>query len=77
MLGLRRQAIVDRMSDGTLEASLSRLRYRIPLVVLLRALGLEKDLEIMLAVSADPDVQREMLPSLEKGRALAPTKEDA
>ncbi|GBF08892.1 DNA-directed RNA polymerase subunit B [Aeropyrum pernix] len=77
VLGLRRQAIVDRMSDGTLEASLSRLRYRIPLVVLLRALGLEKDMEIMLAVSADPDVQREMLPSLEKGRALAPTKEEA
>ena len=77
VLGLRRQVIVDRMSDGTLEASLSRLRYRIPLVILLRALGLEKDLDIMLAVSPDPDVQREMLPSLEKVRTIAPTKEEA
>ena len=77
VLGLRRQIIVDRMSDGTLEASMSKLRHRIPLVILLRALGLEKDVEIMLSVSTDPQVQMELLPSIEKANSLAPTREDA
>ncbi|MEB3691847.1 MAG: DNA-directed RNA polymerase subunit B [Caldisphaeraceae archaeon] len=66
VLGLRRQVIVDRMNDGTLEISMSRLSYRIPFVVMMKALGLEKDSEIASAVSFDPDIQRELLPSFEK-----------
>lgn len=77
ILGLRRQVIVDRMSDGTLEVSMSRLNYRIPFVVVMKALGLEKDAEIAAAVSADPDVQRELLPSFEKVSVTIRTKDDA
>ncbi len=77
VLGIRRQIIVDRMSDGTIEASLSRLRHRIPVVILLRALGLEKDVEIMMAVSPRPEIQMELLPSIEKANALAPSRIDA
>ncbi|MCE4610575.1 MAG: DNA-directed RNA polymerase subunit B [Desulfurococcales archaeon] len=77
VLGIRRQIIVDRMSDGTIEASLSRLRHRVPVVILLRALGLEKDIEIMMAVSPRPEIQMELLPSIEKAAALAPTVKDA
>lgn len=77
ILGLRRQVIVDRMSDGSLEISMSRLNYRIPFIVMMKALGLEKDAEIAAAVSPDPDVQRELLPSFEKVSAAIRTKEDA
>ena len=77
VLGLRRQVIVDRMSDGSLEVSMSRLNYRIPFVVMMKALGLEKDSEIAAAVSPDPDVQRELLPSFEKVSASIRTREDA
>ncbi len=77
VLGLRRQVIVDRMSDGSLEISVSRLNYRIPFVVMMKALGLEKDSEIAAAVSPDPDVQRELLPSFVKVSASIKTREDA
>jgi len=77
VLGLRRQVIVDRMNDGSLEVSMSRLNYRIPFIVMMKALGLEKDAEIAAAVSPDPDVQRELLPSFEKVSAAIRTKEDA
>ena len=77
VLGLRRQLIVDRMNDGSLEVSMSRLNYRIPFVVMMKALGLEKDAEIAAAVSPDPDVQRELLPSFEKVAAAIRTTEDA
>ncbi|MGC9210287.1 MAG: DNA-directed RNA polymerase subunit B [Acidilobus sp.] len=76
VLGLRRQVIVDRMNDGSLEISMSRLNYRIPFVVMMKALGLEKDSEIAAAVSPDPDVQRELLPSFEKASSIK-TREDA
>ncbi len=66
VLGLRRQVIVDRMSDGSLEVSMSRLPYRIPFVALMRALGVETEAEIAAAVSPDPDIQRELLASFEK-----------
>jgi DNA-directed RNA polymerase, beta subunit/140 kD subunit len=77
VLGLRRQVIVDRMSDGSLEISMSRLNYRIPFVVMMKALGLEKDADIAAAVSPDPDIQRELLPSFEKVSASIKTQEDA
>ena len=76
-LGIRRQVIVDRMSDGSLEVTVSKLNYRIPFVVLMKALGLEKEVEIALAVSPDPDVQRELLPSFEKVADIVKTRDDA
>lgn len=77
VLGIRRQVIVDRMSDGSLEVTVSKLNYRIPFIVLMKALGFEKEIEIALAVSPDPDVQRELLPSFEKVADLIKTREDA
>ncbi len=76
-MGERRQVIVDRMSDGSLEVSVSRLNARIPFYVFMMALGLEKDIEIVNAVSTDPDVQRELMPSIEKVASVIRTREDA
>ena len=76
-LGIRRQVIVDLSTDGTLEVRTARLASRVPFVILMRALGFERDQDIMLAVSADPDVQRELWPSLMKVSTIARTREDA
>ncbi|MCS7106906.1 MAG: DNA-directed RNA polymerase subunit B [Acidilobaceae archaeon] len=65
-LGVRRQVIVDRMHDGSLEVTVSKLNYRIPFVVLMRALGLEKDAEIAFAVSPDPEIHNELMQSFKK-----------
>ncbi|MEB3846796.1 MAG: DNA-directed RNA polymerase subunit B'', partial [Desulfurococcales archaeon] len=77
MLGVRRQVIVDRMSDGSLEVSMSRLNARIPFVILMRALGFVEEREIAYAVSPDPDVQQELVPSFEKVAHIARTQEEA
>ncbi|MEN2999571.1 MAG: DNA-directed RNA polymerase subunit B [Acidilobaceae archaeon] len=65
-LGVRRQVIVDRMHDGSLEVTVSKLNYRIPFVVLMRALGLERDAEIAFAVSSDPEIHNELMQSFAK-----------
>ncbi len=77
MLGVRRQVIVDRMSDGSLEISMSRLNARIPFVVLMRALGFVEEPRIAFAVSADPEIHRELITSFEKVSATIRTQEEA
>ncbi|MCE4625278.1 MAG: DNA-directed RNA polymerase subunit B [Desulfurococcales archaeon] len=77
VLGIRRQIIVDRMNDGSLEVSISRISHRIPFVVLMRALGFETDPEISYAVSADPEIQLHLMPSFQKVKFIAETREQA
>ncbi len=73
--GLRYQLILDMHKDGTLHVSMTRAITKIPFVILLRALGLERDLDIVLAVSPDEEVQNLLFPSLEQARAIATQKE--
>ncbi len=74
--GVRYQLILDMHKDGTLHVSMSRALSKIPFVVLMRALGLESDRDIVLAVSPDPQLQQMLIPSLEQARAIN-TVEDA
>ncbi|WP_397470794.1 DNA-directed RNA polymerase subunit B [Pyrofollis japonicus] len=74
--GVRYQLILDYHKDGTLHVSMSRALSKIPFVVLMRALGLESDRDIVLAVSPDPQIQQMLIPSLEQARAIG-TTEDA
>jgi len=77
VLGIRRQIIVDRMSDGSLEVSVSRIPHRIPFVILMRALGFESDPEIFYAVSPDDEIHIHLLPSIQKVKYVADTTERA
>ncbi len=77
VLGIRRQIIVDRMNDGSLEVSISRIPHRIPFIILMKALGFEKDTEIYYAVSPDDDIHIQLLPSLQKVKFIAETREQA
>lgn len=74
--GVRYQLILDLHKDGTLHISMTRALSKIPFVVVMRALGLESDRDIVLAVSSDPEIQQMLIPSLEQVRAIA-TVEDA
>ncbi|MEZ0289736.1 MAG: DNA-directed RNA polymerase subunit B [Sulfolobales archaeon] len=56
--------ILDRHKDGSLHISTPAIPGKIPFVVLMRALGIESDRDIALAVSLDPEIQKELLPSL-------------
>jgi len=62
--GYRVPIILDRHKDGTLHISFPAVTGKIPFAVMMRALGLESDYEIALAVSPDQEVQKELIPSL-------------
>ncbi len=72
--GRRSQLVIERRKDGILYANLQGIR--IPITILMRALGLKRDEDIVYAVSLDPEIQKEMLPSLMKARDIG-TVEDA
>jgi len=72
--GRRSQLVIERRKDGILYANLQGIR--IPITILMRALGLKRDEDIVYAVSLDPEIQKEMLPSLIKAREIE-TVEDA
>ncbi len=73
--GLRYQLILDMHKDGTLHVSMTRAITKIPFIILLRALGLERDRDIVLAITSDPELQSLLYPSLEQTRAIATQKE--
>jgi DNA-directed RNA polymerase subunit B len=62
--GYRVPMILDRHKDGTLHISFPAVTGKIPFAVMMRALGLESDYEIALAVSPDQEIQKELIPSL-------------
>ena len=74
--GYRVPIILDRLKDGTLVINFPPVPTKIPFVIMMRALGLESDRDIVLAVSTDPAIQNELLPSLLQAREIR-TQEDA
>ncbi|HDI02490.1 MAG TPA: DNA-directed RNA polymerase subunit B'', partial [Ignisphaera sp.] len=62
--------------DGTLHLSFPAIPGKVPFVVMMRALGLERDIDIALAVSPDPEIQKELFPSFIQASEIA-TVEDA
>lgn len=69
---------VERHKDGTLYVSFPAVAGKIPLAILMRALGLESDKQITEAITDDPDpsFQNELIPSLVQA-AQCLTVEDA
>jgi DNA-directed RNA polymerase subunit B len=74
--GFRVPVILDRHKDGTLHVSFPAVPGKIPFIVLMRALGLESDRDIALAVSPDPEIQMELFPSFVQASDIK-TVEDA
>ncbi len=64
--GFRALVVVERKRDGLLRVSFPAVPGQVPLVVLMRALGLESDREIVEAVSDDPEIVRELFENLQE-----------
>jgi len=65
-VGFRARIELKLKPDDAIYVSMPGVPTEIPLVVLMRALGLEKDKEIAEAVSLEKKIQSEMSPSFEK-----------
>lgn len=75
--GYRIPVTVERTKDGLFYVNFPAVPVKIPAVVLMRALGLKTDKEIMLAISSNPKIQYEFLPSLLEQTKIASTVEEA
>jgi DNA-directed RNA polymerase subunit B len=65
-VGFRARIELKIKSDGAIYTSMPGVPSEIPLVVIMRALGLESDKEIAEAVSVEKEIQAELDPSFEK-----------
>lgn len=74
--GFRALVVVERKRDGLLRVSFPAVPGQIPLVVLMRALRLESDREIVEAVSDDPEIVRELFENLQEAVEVK-TRKDA
>ncbi|MFX0100638.1 MAG: DNA-directed RNA polymerase subunit B [Candidatus Hodarchaeota archaeon] len=73
--GFRAPVTIERRKDGTLRVSFPSVPGKIPFAVLMRALGLTTDREIINAVSDDESIIRAMLPVVEVAASLNITKD--
>ncbi len=74
--GFRALAVVERKKDSLIHVSLPSVPGNIPFVVMLRALGLESDKEIVNAVSEDPGISKEFIENLQEETGVK-TQEEA
>ncbi|MGC8816592.1 MAG: DNA-directed RNA polymerase subunit B [Candidatus Hadarchaeum sp.] len=74
--GFRSLVVVERKRDGLLRVAFPAVPGQVPLVVIMRALGIESDKEIVNAVSEDPEIIRELFENLQEAIDVK-TKEDA
>jgi DNA-directed RNA polymerase subunit B len=74
--GFRSMTTVERRKDGLMYVHYPAVPGPIPLVVMMRALGLISDREIVEAISRDPEIVRELYENLQQSAAIR-TREDA
>jgi DNA-directed RNA polymerase subunit B len=73
--GFRAPVTMERRSDHTFRVSFPSVPGKIPLVVLMRALGLVTDREIVAAITDDPTLAQELIPSFHAAESLVAPKD--
>ncbi len=68
--GYRIPIVMERMKNGDLQVSFPAVPGRIPLAILMRALGVASDKEIVELISSDPEIQNSLIPTLEAGMEI-------
>ncbi|MCI2415521.1 MAG: DNA-directed RNA polymerase subunit B [Candidatus Aramenus sp.] len=74
--GYRVPITIERLRDSTIHVSFPSVPGRIPFAILMRALGIVTDRDIVYSVSFDNEIQNELMPSIEQASSIT-TKEDA
>jgi len=75
--GFRAPVTMERRRDGTIKVSFPSVPGKIPLVVLMRALGLVTDQQVASTIdSSDPEILNEFILSIDEASPLS-TREDA
>ncbi len=74
--GFRSMTTVERRKEGLMYVHYPAVPGPIPLVIMMRALGLISDREIVEAISKDPEIARELYENLQQAAKVS-TREDA
>ncbi len=74
--GFRSLVTTERRKNGQLSVNFFSVPRPIPLTILIKALGVSRDIDIANLVSDDPEVQQELYPTLKEGVEIL-TVEDA
>jgi DNA-directed RNA polymerase subunit B len=61
--GYIQRHVIERKTDGIVRINFANINS-LPIVILLRALGLESDKDIITAITLDPEIQEEFYPNL-------------
>jgi len=67
--GYIQRHVIERKIDGIVRINFANMN-NLPIVILLRALGLESDKDIINAVSTDPEIQEEFYPNLFESESM-------
>jgi len=73
--GFRALVTVERKRDGLLRVAFPSVPGKIPFVTLLKALGMERDIDIVNLVSGEPEIQKELLDNIEEARDITTVDE--
>jgi DNA-directed RNA polymerase subunit B len=73
--GFRAPVTMERRSDHTFRVSFPSVPGKIPLVVLMRALGLVTDRDVVAAITDDPELAQELIPSFHAAESLVVPKD--
>ncbi|HHN81241.1 MAG TPA: DNA-directed RNA polymerase subunit B [Methanomicrobia archaeon] len=74
--GFRSLVKIERKRDGMLDVSFPSVPGKVPFIVLMKAMGLTSDQQVVMSVSADPEIQKELLDNLESSIDIT-SEEDA
>ncbi|MFW9983563.1 MAG: DNA-directed RNA polymerase subunit B, partial [Candidatus Odinarchaeota archaeon] len=73
--GFRAPVTMERRADHTFRVSFPSVPGKIPLVVLMRALGLVTDKDVVTAITTDPELGQELIPSFHAAESLVVPKD--
>jgi DNA-directed RNA polymerase subunit B len=73
--GVRAPVTMARSRHGNLYISFPSVPRKMPFAILMKALGLDSDRDIVEAVTTDADVRKELIPSLDEGSEITDEEE--
>ncbi|MEA2071080.1 MAG: DNA-directed RNA polymerase subunit B [Asgard group archaeon] len=72
--GVRAPVTMQRSRHGDLSVSFPSVPRKIPFAIIMKALGVDSDKAIVEAVSDDPEVRKELIPSLDEASEITDTE---